>query len=269
MRAWQVEALDAWAAHGRHGVVEAVTGTGKSRVGVEATREAIADGYSVVIVVPTVDLTRQWEKTLSAHGIKGVGLIGHGQRSSFDTCSVLVGTVQSLYLSPPTRPDGRVLLIADECHRYGAGQWRTILHDTYRRRLGLTATFERNDDGIEVLLTYFGGGSVYTIGFARAIADRVVAPYDVKLLGVRLTRAERVKYDEADQLAKDCRAQLLSAGFPADPFGAFMHEVHAAVREDEDPTITEVARRYLKAFSDRIEGSSSLRVGWRRAAART
>ncbi len=107
LRAWQVEALDAWAAHGRHGVVEAVTGTGKSRVGVEATREAIADGYSVVIAVPTVDLIRQWEKTLSAHGIKSVGVLGQGQRSSFDTCSVVVGTVQSLYLSPPRRPDGR------------------------------------------------------------------------------------------------------------------------------------------------------------------
>jgi hypothetical protein len=107
LRAWQVEALDAWAAHGRHGVVEAVTGTGKSRVGMEATREAIADGYSVVIAVPTIDLIRQWEKTLSAHGIKSVGVLGQGQRSSFDTCSVVVGTVQSLYLSPPRRPDGR------------------------------------------------------------------------------------------------------------------------------------------------------------------
>jgi hypothetical protein len=28
LRAWQIEALDAWAAHGRRGVVEAVTGTG-------------------------------------------------------------------------------------------------------------------------------------------------------------------------------------------------------------------------------------------------
>jgi superfamily II DNA or RNA helicase len=129
-----VEALDAWAAHGRHGVVEAVTGTGKSRVGVEATREAIADGYSVVIAVPTVDLIRQWEKTLSAHGIKSVGVLGQGQRSSFDTCSVVVGTVQSLYLSPPTRPDGRVLLVADECHRYGAHILRgwVRLHDRVR-----------------------------------------------------------------------------------------------------------------------------------------
>jgi superfamily II DNA or RNA helicase len=146
-----------------------------------------------------------------------------------------------------------VLLVADECHRYGAGQWRRILHSLYRRRLGLTATFERNDDGIEVLLTYFGGGSVYTIGFARAIADRVVAPYDVKLLGVRLTRAEQSRYKEADQTVKDCRVQLLAAGFPAEPFGAFMHEVQEAAKDDQDPTITEVARRYLKAFSERIE----------------
>lgn len=253
LRAWQVEALDAWCNHARHGVVEAVTGTGKSRVGIEATREALADDYSVVIAVPTIDLVDQWVKSLRELGIRAVGALGDGRQADFHSHDVVVGTIQSLYLAPPTRADGKVLLIADECHRYGAEQWGKALHPSYRRRLGLTATFERNDDGLETLLNYFGGPPVYKIGFGRAIEDGIVARYDVKLLGVPLTPAERHAYERADETAKDTRSQLLAAGFRADPFGVFLHEVQQAADGDSDPTICDVARRYLKAFSQRID----------------
>ena len=36
---WQKEALQAWNANGRHGVVEAVTGAGKTRLGLAAAKE--------------------------------------------------------------------------------------------------------------------------------------------------------------------------------------------------------------------------------------
>ena len=257
LRQWQVEALDSWCSHGRHGVVEAVTGTGKSRVGVEAAREALDDDYDVVVMVPTIDLVEQWAKALRQHGLPGVGLLGDGQRASLRTHRVLVGTVQSLYLEPPTRADGKILLIADECHRYGAGQWRQALHPSHRRRLGLTATFERNDDGLDSLLSYFGGPPVCRIGFPRAIRDGVVAHYDVQLLGVPLTARERADYDEADRTSRDARIKLLAAGFPAEPFGSFLREVQRAAEDDDDPTISDVARRYLKAFSTRIDVMTS------------
>jgi superfamily II DNA or RNA helicase len=253
LRAWQAEALESWCGHGRHGVVEAVTGTGKSRVGIEAAREALTDDYNVVIVVPTVDLVSQWVRVLKRNHVPSVGASGDGQKATFATHRVIVGTVQSLYRDPPTRPDGKVLLVADECHRYGAGQWSRALHSSYRRRLGLTATFERNDDGINQLLAYFGGSPVYRINFRRAIADGVVAPYDVKILGVELNAAERRAYDRADEIARDARLQLLAADFPAEPFGAFLHEVQRAADDDPDPTISDLARRYLKAFSERID----------------
>lgn len=253
LRDWQVEALDAWAAHGRQGVVEAVTGTGKSRVGIEAAREALRHGFSVIVVVPTIDLVDQWVKTLRKHMIPGVHIYAGHADGEWAAGGVVVGTVQSLYVAPPVRADGRVLLIADECHRYGAEQWRRALSPGYRRRLGLTATFERNDDGLPVLEDYFGGGPIYRIDFARAIDDGVVAEYDVKLLPVQLTRRERRDYDRAQEQLTDCRIRLLSAGFPEEPFGAFLHEVQQAAEQDDDPTVSDMARRYLKAFSERID----------------
>lgn len=253
LRNWQSAALDSWSRHSRHGVIEAVTGTGKSRVGVEAIREALDEDYDVIVMVPTIDLVEQWAKTLRQQHIAGVGTVGDGQRATLRSHRVIVGTVQSLYQEPPTRADGKVLLVADECHRYGAGQWRRALDPSYRRRLGLTATFERNDDGLGSLLSYFGGPPVFRIGFPQAIRDDVVAHYDVQLLGVQLTSRERSDYDEADRTALDARIQLLAADFPASPFGAFLHEVTRAAEDDFDPTISDVARRYLKAFSKRID----------------
>ncbi|NHN54824.1 DEAD/DEAH box helicase family protein [Calidifontibacter sp. DB0510] len=253
LREWQGEALNAWSLHGRHGVIEAVTGTGKSRVGIEATREALRDDYNVVIVVPTIDLIAQWVKALKTAGLDSIGTVGDGQRADFGKHSVIVGTIQSLYSLPPTRPDGKVLLVADECHRYGAGQWSRILHTSYRRRLGLTATFERNDDGITLLQNYFGGTPIYRLGFPRAVADGVVARYDVNLLGVRLTDQEREAYDRADEILRDSRQKLTAAGLPEEPFGAFIYKVQEAAKDVTDPAITDLARRYLKAFSDRID----------------
>lgn len=253
LRAWQGAALDAWAAHGRFGVVEAVTGTGKSRVGVEAIREALDDDYDVVVVVPTTALVDQWERTLRNGGISGVATMAAGTRSTWMRHRVIVGTVQSLYTAPPVRDDGKVLIVADECHRYGAPEWSKALHSSYRRRLGLTATFERNDEGLAALMQYFGGGPVYQIGFAEAIRTDVVARYDVKLMGVDLTAKERERYDDADDRAKEARNQLLAADFPAEPFGAFMTAVQQSAEGDPDPTIEDVARRFLKAFSERVD----------------
>jgi hypothetical protein len=41
---WQQEALKAWHSNGRQGVIEAVTGSGKTRVGIAAAFEAVRQG---------------------------------------------------------------------------------------------------------------------------------------------------------------------------------------------------------------------------------
>jgi RNA polymerase primary sigma factor len=52
LRAWQSEAFDAWRAAGRRGVVEAVTGTGKTAVGIVAAADAAARGLRTLVLVP-------------------------------------------------------------------------------------------------------------------------------------------------------------------------------------------------------------------------
>ena len=61
-RPWQIEALAAWNAASRCGVIEAVTGTGKTFLGVLAAREQLERGGKVVVLVPGKTLAGQWKK---------------------------------------------------------------------------------------------------------------------------------------------------------------------------------------------------------------
>lgn len=65
--AWQVRAVQAWLGAGRSGVVEAVTGTGKTHVGLEVIARAVASDERSTVLVPTVDLQRQWLDRLQTH----------------------------------------------------------------------------------------------------------------------------------------------------------------------------------------------------------
>jgi hypothetical protein len=67
LRPWQAAALAAWNAQKRKGLVEAVTGTGKTRLAVAAIAEELQLGGKVAVIVPTVELQRQWFEELEAH----------------------------------------------------------------------------------------------------------------------------------------------------------------------------------------------------------
>ena len=57
---WQRDALIAWDDAHRTGVVQAVTGAGKTRVGLAAIEDAHRQGRQSVVIVPTLALVKQW-----------------------------------------------------------------------------------------------------------------------------------------------------------------------------------------------------------------
>ncbi len=68
LRSWQRDAIDAWNANGQRGVIEAATGTGKTMVAFAAIaqlRRQHGDRLRVAIVVPTMQLARQWRDGLT------------------------------------------------------------------------------------------------------------------------------------------------------------------------------------------------------------
>ena len=257
--AWQDEALVAWASHGRCGVVEAVTGTGKTRVGIEAAAEAIDDGLKVVACVPTLVLMEQWYRVLLQYGIRSVGRLGGGYRDSLEDNDVVISTVQSLRTASDLLRGGPpALLIVDECHRVGAPTFQSALDSRYARRLGLTATFERADDRIRDLKAFFEGSPLFEIDYGRAVPDGIVAHYLVACVGVDFMVDEREEYEQADQSCRTYKRNLIGAGVPPDPFGKFM-EATALLAKKNESQLGMWAKGYLEAFSRRASVLSTAR----------
>jgi RNA polymerase primary sigma factor len=249
---WQQEALDAWSAVGCRGVVEAVTGTGKTTVALTAAVAELARGGQVLVIVPTRELQSQWLAVLGHVVPVGtlIGLLGDGNSDSLATHDVVIAVVNSARDGDlaPRRPGG--LLIADECHRYASSENRRALHDAFPRRLGLSATFARPDDRhLEWLLPYFGS-VCYGLGFERARRDNVIAPFDITLVCLEMTDGERTVYDEQTDLMSKAAAVLIARfGVPTEPLGAFLASVSAMAHSDGPESVA--ARRYLAALQER------------------
>jgi RNA polymerase primary sigma factor len=250
---WQAEALRAWNAHGRRGVVEAVTGTGKTQVGIAAAAAELRAGRQVLVLVPTQPLQNQWHDSLStALSRAKVGRRGNGCYDRIEHCDVLVSVVNSALDGAAGEPRAGGLLIGDECHHYGADRFATALLPSFDHRLGLTATFERNDDGLATHLIPYFGDVCYRLDYARAVADRVTARWKVALVGVEFTRGEQHAYTEADDAARRARAFLInSCDVRAEPFGEFMDAVTSLAAEGVCDPCVQAARTYLSAFTRR------------------
>lgn len=253
LHAWQAEALDVWRRRGRRGVVEAVTGTGKTIVGVAAVLEQLAVRGQSLVLVPTRELQRQWigvlAEWLPARTL--VGRLGDGGRCTLASHDVLVAIVNSVRSADvrPIRPHG--LLVADECHRYASALNRLALDPRFDRRLGLSATYARDDDGHVAWLDPYFGGTCFELGYRRAIADGVVARVAVALVAVRFEPDERERYDELTEVMRAAAAKLIGRyGLPREPFAAFLREVIALAEAGEGNAAT-LARRYKLAATER------------------
>src|SRR3954468_2496269 len=248
---WQLDALVAWLRCGRRGVIEAVTGSGKTDVAIAAIVDALHRGKFVLVLVPSRVLMEQWHgRLLAALPNARIGRLGDSEKDRPKSCDVLVATRHSAAAHKPVPPGDREgLLIADECHGLGGAVLRRGLLRQYDERLGLTATLERADDAVtELLLPYFGG-VCHRYGFERAIADGVCARPRVAFVGVPLSADERAEYIATEQRLGDARSQLRAVpGMPLTPFGDFIAAVAHLAAGDAGPD-GRAAREYLEVFS--------------------
>lgn len=257
---WQREALDVWEHCDYEGVVEAVTGAGKTRVAIAAAADVLRDGGKVAILVPTIDLLHQWKREAERLLIQtlrlnvSIGILGDGGTSNLACCDLLLSTVQSAcqnYLLPDSVP-GHVesLLVADEVHRYGSESWSRALEPAFDRRLGLTATYERSDNGCEDYLDPYFGGVIFGVDYERALKEGIIAHFKIAFVGVQFAPDEREEYDEHDAKASKYRRRLIKEyGLPEEPFGEFMREVTKFSKSGEEGS--KWAGFYLNAFTQR------------------
>jgi superfamily II DNA or RNA helicase len=192
-RDYQRDALDAWIAEERRGVVVLPTGSGKSLVAdlaISTTRRP------ALVVVPTLDLMAQWVNRLErAFGIP-VGMLGGGNRELHD---ITVSTYDSAVLTVEFFGNRFGLLVIDECHHLPSAVNQQLARGSIAPfRLGLTATPEREDGGDDLLAMLLG-----PVCYRRDIDElegHVLSPYRTVRVPLPLDPDEAQQYEEARQI---------------------------------------------------------------------
>jgi superfamily II DNA or RNA helicase len=192
-RPYQREAIAAWLAAKGRGNVILPTGSGKTQVAFMA----IADRRrSTLVIVPTLDLVRQWYDGLrQAFGIE-VGVVGGGD---YDVKPLTVTTYDSAHLHAERFGNKFGLVVFDEVHHLPSPSYQLAARLSLAPyRLGLTATPERTD-GQEALLEELVGPMVYRVQITE-LAGGYLAEYDTERIVVELKDHERAEYEEARAL---------------------------------------------------------------------
>lgn len=213
--AWQQECLKAWEGNGCRGIVNVVTGAGKTVLALEAIRRFRKryENARIRIVVPTIPLAWQWQSALLQEAESEEdkpGFFGAGRRDGQDRL-LMIYIINSArdhlagHMEQAFALGWPVLLICDECHHYQSRENRRIFHfrmppfyapERYAC-LGLSATpFETAHD--EVLLRELGE-EIYRYGFAEASADGIVSPFTVMETAASFLPEERERYRELSQ----------------------------------------------------------------------
>ena len=195
----QSEAIEAWKAAGRRGVVVLPTGSGKTLVAQIAMQ---CTPRSTLIIVPTLDLMHQWYAgLLEVFGPNtNVGLLGGGSRD--DDSQILIATYASAAIHAERLGNRYALLIFDEVHHLPADFTRVIAdYSIAPYRLGLTATMAR-EDGRDRDLETLVGPVVYR-RTPEELAGQALAPYDEVQIRVSLSEPERVRYRELITVRND------------------------------------------------------------------
>jgi len=197
LRRWQQEAVQVFLDRGR-GIVKASTGTGKTRVAVEIWQQIQAEHEDavLVVVVPRVELMRQWAEELAQLG--PVACRGGGRRDTPNHMNIMVINTASKLLPLLDLPN--VFLVVDECHRSFSPVYSRIFQTNYRWLLGLSAT---PGDHIEPF-----GDVLYEYTFKDAITDGIIHAVVMRNLGYTMAPDERLQYEEHSRKKRKLEQRL-------------------------------------------------------------
>ena len=212
----QREAIDAWEANNRRGLMAMATGSGKTRAALSAA-ERCPDLRLLVVAVPRKALVEQWSSELGKHTQLPTPVLVYDDASKWQETLftklramrrpsdsrpvIVVGTIHSLSGSrfwsvmDDASFSGNALLIADEVHNIGAPSFRHALRDDFCWRLGLSATPVRHfdEEGTDAIQTYFEG-TVYVFDMRSALRDGRLCPYRYHVYPAHLSDDEYEEY---------------------------------------------------------------------------
>ncbi|HID42558.1 MAG TPA: DEAD/DEAH box helicase [Archaeoglobaceae archaeon] len=190
LREYQEQAVERWM-EDKKGVVVLPTGSGKTHVALEIIKEL---NVPTLIVVPTLELLDQWKE-------KAPFDCGEISGREKELKAITVSTYDSAYINAENLGNRFLLLVFDEVHHLPSQSYRNIAEmSAAPYRLGLTATYER-EDGLHKLLPEIVGGKVYELR-PDDLAGVHLANYALRRISIPLTEDEMKVYERNAQIFK-------------------------------------------------------------------
>jgi superfamily II DNA or RNA helicase len=192
LRDYQLEALDNWLAT-KQGVIVLPTGSGKTILALKAIAEL---NLPAMVVVPTLDLVRQWSQEVEDK----LGItpgIYNGEEHNLGP--ITIATYDTAYIRAEELGNKFFLIVFDEVHHLpspGYSQIAELFASPYR--MGLTATYER-EDGLHSDLNRLVGGKVYELDI-KELSGVHLAEYRTERIYVDLTPEEREEYEKRQRI---------------------------------------------------------------------
>jgi len=203
LRLWQVDALRSWNENDNRGIVEVVTGGGKTRFALAAASQWVTrTGGTVVVIVPTTSLQDQWVINLTDDlGVQTSEMsVWPEQNDIHRQFHVLVVNSARTRIGAIVEAHDCVLLIADECHRYASPENGRALDAKFSASIGLTATAQRDfDDGLERVLIPHIGPVIFRYTLTQAKTDGVISDFSLVNVRAPMTDDEQKSYDQASK----------------------------------------------------------------------
>lgn len=216
---YQKDAIQKWANQGFRGLFDMGTGTGKTITALYADTillKKLNYRMATIIVCPYTHLVEQWIDEESHFNIKFI--VGYSDGKYKDYLSKLKQAIQDFndrvidyfffittnasYKTEKVQKalrsiKGNVLFIADEVHNFGADGMQSSLIESFKYRIGLSATIDRHRDeeGTNAIYEYFGNPVIH-YGLKEAIQNGVLTRYFYYPIKVSLTEDELEKYIE-------------------------------------------------------------------------
>ena len=239
LRPYQSQALAAWAAFDRRGVIVLPTGAGKTRVAIAAILEA---GVPSAVLCPTRALAAAWKAELERWVGTPIGVISDGQRL-IERITVL--TFESAYRHMDSLGDRFGMLVVDEVHHFGGGIRAEALEACAAiARLGLTATAPPRRSEAFAAIEELVGPVVFEMGFADLVGTHL-ANVTLTRISVRLEPDERASYEDGVRRYEEL-ARAFRRAYPGGDYASLVRAIAG----------TSDGRRALRTNADALELAS-------------
>lgn len=188
LRGYQKQSLDTWILNNKRGTIVLPTGSGKTVVGINAISLV---NMPTIVIVPTLDLLEQWRSRLKKEFEVDVGVLGGGKQ---EIKALTVSTYDSAYIHAVRLGNKFGLIIFDEVHHLPAESYKYIAEMFAAPfRMGLTATYEREDGGHNEL-NRLVGGKVFEKK-VKELAGEYLSSFRVQKIKVALIEEEQIEYE--------------------------------------------------------------------------